>query len=59
MRMKEGRKAAAAATMAPAIPATLYPTYAASMRMGPGVNCPSASPSTNSVGVSQWNWSTT
>jgi hypothetical protein len=32
---------------------------AASIRIGPGVSCPSARPSTNSCGVSQPNWPTT
>jgi len=38
----DGRKIAGAAMAAPAAPAILYPTNAASIRIGPGVSWPSA-----------------
>ena len=37
---KDGKKIALAATAAPATPASLYPTKAASISTGPGVSCP-------------------
>jgi hypothetical protein len=34
----------------PSAPKSLKPMNAASIRIGPGINCPSANPSTNSLG---------
>src|ERR1035441_4435271 len=53
-----GRKIPTVATAAPAQPATTYPINVAVVNTGPGVNCPTATASSNCFSVSQCRRST-